>query len=327
MMAEAVTLNWTVGHQSGLDADRNYGILTSKRFQHCYGTGHSMNISSIILDKWEQIHEHSRTNWIYRGQQSAKWELSTSLERCCQRKGIAGRKRYDLESELVREFKRAYHHYSQHVPQNDAHLEWISLMQHHGAPTRLLDCTYSIYVAVYFAVEAADSDCAVWAINTDWALEKSISILRSVRKSAKVARTLRKPTTEEHELASKELLFKQPFSKVAVPLSPFRLNERLRTQRSTFLIPGDITVGFMNNLASLVGYDQPTNVIRIVLSQSFRRFALRQLYDMNISRRSLFPGLDGYAQSLGIYHPAEEDFYLGWPQVQLPRTALKKRSS
>lgn len=46
-------------------------------------------------------------------------------------------------------------------------MEWLALMQHFGAPTRVLDITKSSYVAAYFAIEdaTAGDDCAVWAIN------------------------------------------------------------------------------------------------------------------------------------------------------------------
>jgi hypothetical protein len=172
-------------------------------------------------------------------------------------------------------------------------------MQHHGAPTRLLDFTYSIYVAAYFALENADSDSCIWAINAPWALKESVSKFVALGKAD--ASALQAPTSEEHERASRELFFREPFAKAAVPLTPFRLNERLRTQRATFLVPGDVTIEFMENLSSLTGYDQMDNLVKIVLPKRFRAIGLEKLYSMNISRRSLFPGLDGYAQSLGVY--------------------------
>jgi len=38
-------------------------------------------------------------------------------------------------------------------------------MQHHGAPTRLIDFTWSPYVAAFFALERTLADGVVWAIN------------------------------------------------------------------------------------------------------------------------------------------------------------------
>src|SRR3989304_1877564 len=53
------------------------------------------------------------------------------------------------------------------------------IMQHYGAPTRLLDFTYSVYVAAYFAVEEAEDDCVVWAVDGPWVLQPSGALLRS----------------------------------------------------------------------------------------------------------------------------------------------------
>jgi hypothetical protein len=102
----------------------------------------------------------------------SRWELKTSLERHTP----AEMKPSDAEIRRLHEFKRRAHTYlqPQHIPAEDNAGEWLALMQHFGAPTRLLDVTESPYVAVYFAIEEAGQGveaCAVWAINRIWCLE------------------------------------------------------------------------------------------------------------------------------------------------------------
>lgn len=255
-----------------------------------------------MLASWNEIHSHARHGWLYRGQRRARWDLRTSLEHCCDQQRVPAAERSKVEHELFREFRRAYHQYASHVPQRDSILEWLSLMQHHGAPSRLLDFTYSVYVAAYFALEdAADDDCAVWGIDGPWALQQSFAVMKQAAKPD--IDKLLEPFLEGNERIVENLFLTAPHVKAACPLNPFRLDERLRIQKGAFLVPGDISVSFTENLQALAGHDDPTHVVQLVIPFKLRAEALRQLFQMNISRTSLFPGLDGYAQSLGIYHP------------------------
>jgi len=69
-------------------------------------------------------------------------------------------------------------------------------MQHHGAPTRLLDFTYSFYIAAYFALEESEKDCAIWALNMKWSVEESKA---KFKKGTRAWKFLHEFVTEEKE--------------------------------------------------------------------------------------------------------------------------------
>jgi hypothetical protein len=173
-------------------------------------------------------------------------------------------------------------------------------MQHHGSPTRLLDFTYSAYVAAYFAAEEAEEDCVVWAIDGPWALQRSEELLRLAGKPG--TRGMLKPFMDEDEKIAKSLLMVKPYVAAAWPVNPFRLNERLRVQQGAFLIQGDVSRPFTANLGALSRGRKSEYLVRILIPQSMRIEVMKHLWTMDISRAALFPGLDGFARSLGVYH-------------------------
>jgi FRG domain len=261
-----------------------------------------MTIATCRLQTWDEVRRYAQHGWIYRGQSSSAWDLATSLERCCSRHEVKPKNRYALESRLIREFPRAMHQYAVHIPDADAVIEWLSIMQHYGAPTRLLDFTYSIYVAAYFAVESGDDDAAVWAIDGPWALNAAMKRLSQAGKPRSLVSQMPKPYLAEDERKVGPLFLKRPFVRAAWPINAFRLNERLRIQQGVFLIPGDIAYSVMDNIAAQLDNASADRIVKLVIPAHEKRRALRDLYTMHISRASLFPGLDGYARSLGVYH-------------------------
>jgi hypothetical protein len=79
--------------------------------------------SEIRLKKWADIRNYDKHGWLYRGQNCEQWDLTTSLERTCDRLCVKHAARRDAEDRIVRQFRRPYHQYALHIPVPGAAIE------------------------------------------------------------------------------------------------------------------------------------------------------------------------------------------------------------
>jgi FRG domain len=227
--------------------------------------------------------------------------LLTGLDRLCIRIGAPFSRAPSHERAVIREFQRRAHHYLPGTPLADSSLELLALMQHHGAPTRLLDWTYSLYVAAHFALRksARTSDLAIWAIRPDWCRDASKSACAGKGGLDVLWKPVHSPDAD-HTAGMALLSGRVPPSVWA--LNPFRLNERLTIQQGLFLAPGDGTMSFLGNLSRLKSIGAPgSNLTRFIIPRARSGDIARTLHEMNVTETTLFPGLDGFARSLWTF--------------------------
>lgn len=243
---------------------------------------------ALFSDSWNAAIGRFRSRYVFRGLTDARYGLRTGL-------GRDGAEELALEAHMLRNFRK----YAQRsaVP-GDSVWNWIALAQHHGLPTRLLDWTYSPYVALHFAteqLETFDRDGIIWMVNyheTNRALpaplrtqlEREGADVFTPELLASVASTL-----EEFDALGDE-----PFVAFIEPPS---FDERIVNQFALFSLLSGAPSGMETWLAQ-----HPGTVRRIILPAALKWEVRDKLDQAGITERVLYPGLDGLSRWLKRYY-------------------------
>jgi hypothetical protein len=256
-------------------------------------------LTEVRVRSWEdflaRVADGPYASWAFRGQAEAGWPLETSLGRYLRLFGVDRSAWRAQEERSLRIFKRKAPNLLAAPPAREDHFQWLALMEHHGAPTRLLDCTWSPYVAAFFALEEALGDAAVWALDPRRINSRACAVC-----GVPAARV---DPREPANLTRRFLEGRRDFVWIG---EPEQMNRRLVAQSGTFLVPSALD----RSIDELLLDDRHTRaaLVRIVLPRQVRDRALKQLYAMNITRATLFPDLDGLAGSLAY----ELEFHWGY---------------
>ena len=249
----------------------------------------------LYAGSWQEGLRRFRSTLAFRGMQDAASDLTTGLVR------LGGPQHAKQEGHLLRNFRKYARRDS--VP-GDSVWNWLALAQHHGLPTRLLDWTFSPYVALHFVTEMLETytrDGVVWCV--DYA-----------RAHALLPQPLREVLEQENaDVFTADMLIrvadslpkfdalgkKQPFVGFFEPPS---LDDRIVNQFALFSLMSSPNADLEEWLSA-----HPKLWHRLIIPSSLKWEVRDKLDQANVTERVLFPGLDGLSRWLKRYYSPRMD--------------------
>lgn len=245
----------------------------------------------ILIHKLNTFGGH----WVFRGQSDCNWLLESTLERILK---LQWNKDFIRKIEIfsLLEFQTKAHHYLSKDTTPNTKLGWLSLMQHHGVPTRLLDFSQSPYIALYFAFECSrresQSDMAVWAIDYRAIMKNSIDFIK--RKNSKFDKNYQDTFFQQDQIFE-DLLDKQEYDILWIT-EPRYMNFRLERQMGTFLISVNPILKISDLLLNNVLYNKFCE--KIVISHKLRESLFLFLQKININAKNIYGDIEGLSKDI-----------------------------
>jgi hypothetical protein len=238
----------------------------------------------------------------FRGQSNAEWGLKPRIVRLLE--GVPIEKSLKIEYDSITFFSQQAHIFSEteRIRENSSFKtmgDWLPLMQHYSAPTRLLDWSTSFNVALYFAVtdKPLDEKGAVWFFSQHavrkWMEEKYPEL--SDEEYKKILSCSHEFINFGVNRARPKLgVFdtQQKFERIVSQGSIFTYSEKLFVDHAK-LIGSALWDSFKNN---------PTiehfPLCKIVMLPNAKKFLRQHLSKLNITASTLFPGIDGIGRAI-----------------------------
>jgi hypothetical protein len=248
-----------------------------------------LELQDLLFEgSWNERLKRFRSTGAFRGTSRSGLGLHTALSRI-------GGKFETRERHLIRNFRK-YAHRS--FVGDESLWNWLALAQHHGLPTRLLDWTYSPYVALHFVtaeLQHFDKDGEVWCVNfveTNKHLPRQLRALLDEEGSDVFTGHMLSRAAES--LESFDALSQQPF---VLFLEPPSVDDRIVIQSALFSV--------MSHPCAVLHQwlEEHQHAYRRLVIPAELKWEVRDKLDQgNISERVLFPGLDGLSRWLTRYY-------------------------
>jgi hypothetical protein len=238
----------------------------------------------LFEDSWSEQLGRFRSQYAFHGLADASHSLETTLIRL-------GGDFARLERHLLRNFIKYAH---RGVVERQTLWHWLSVAQHHGLPTRLLDCTYSPYAAMHSAtsnLKKYDTAAAVWAVNYvkahEMLPEGSRRALDETGSDVFDVQTLSRAVEDLQDLQ------RMSTSSFVGFFEPPSIDDRIVNQFALFSFTSEPET-VLNEWLD----DHPTLWRKIAIPADFKWEIRDKLDQANITERVLFPGLVGLSRWL-----------------------------
>ncbi len=254
--------------------------------------------------------------WIYRGHGGADWTIEPLLQRFWRthQENIKASSHHVRERDAIRKFQRLAHHELKNIPDTNEFLEWLAIMQHFGAPTRLLDFTYSPYAALYFAADGSVDDVrANENLNKNQLNKKYRPFvvhalhLDTYRKHAKQGLITAGITVDGNDPCPSDYRIGQGHAQVVDFIGFYEgrwNNPRQVAQQGLFMVPSRVDLDIETYLQSvtwsrqILPYNNPWIRFEFKGGRLFFKEIVKNLLISGNTTANLFPGLEGLARGL-----------------------------
>lgn len=215
--------------------------------------------------------------------------------------------RKDVEFSIIEEFKRRAPSLQSNLPEHSDHLSWLFLMQHHGAPTRLLDWTESILVALYFAVNSQiNDDGELWGLYPQKLNELS-GIPGAPTRNNRILQFLGSEPMCRPEKLAKDLGIEIP--KYPLAIQAQMTFPRIINQQGAFTIHPRPKQGF--TLPEILVEER--HLVRYIIPSGYKNKLRKDLAALGVTRVTLFPNLDSLSETI-----IEEHHIVGYSPPEPP---------
>jgi hypothetical protein len=232
--------------------------------------------------------------YIFRGHADAAWTLNTSLHRSASNGGKrplpTTETLLQLEGALAGRFKEEAPTFLNAATLQSTHalVDWWTIMRHFGAPTRILDWTFSFYVATYFACSSnSHKDGTIYVLHLH-TLDKSVASKFGEAGSFSPANVDAKVKSAASPHA------------IHIVGRATALLDRMVSQQCCFMSSLNVSTDLEEELSTLPSHVPVTGTTlgKVRISANLKPAIMHRLRAMNITAASLFPGLDGIGRSL-----------------------------